>query len=63
MTTCNPHFKPPEAAFNHAIEVGALSTDPTHPDYAGNYMYMHTAAGNVDVFKHIDTRQYLYVGE
>ena len=56
-------FLPSDQAFERAIAAGVLSENPRSPLYAGNYMYMHTAAGNVDVFKHIDTRQYLYVGE
>jgi hypothetical protein len=56
-------FKNPEEAFQHAIDVGALSTDPASPEYAGHYRYMGTQDNSVDAFKRIDTRQYLYVGE
>jgi hypothetical protein len=50
----------PEQAFDHAIEVGLLTTSPDCPDYAGNYMYMYTADG-LDYFKHIDTREYIRI--
>ena len=51
-------FRDSEAAFEEAIAKGRLSDDPNAFEYAGNYMYMGTAYG-VDLFKHIDTRQYL----
>ncbi len=51
-------FKNSHEAFEHAIREGRLSTDKTQPNYAGNYMYMHTDPDGHDAFKNIDTRRY-----
>ena len=47
----------PRAAFEDAIRVGRLSTDPDAVNFAGKYMYMHTTGG-VDHFKNSLTRRY-----
>lgn len=51
-------FRDAQEAFTDAIAKGVLSTNPLAPNYAGNYMYMHTELG-ADAFKHVDTRRYL----
>lgn len=51
-------FKDSDQAFDDAIRAGRLSDDESRSDYAGNFMYMGTHAG-VDLFKNIDTREYL----
>jgi hypothetical protein len=48
-----------EHAFNAAIACGRLSSDPLAPNYAGLYMYMGTNEDDLDLFKHIETREYL----
>jgi hypothetical protein len=58
----------PDIAFNNAILCGALSADKNEVNYAGNYMYMHTLTSkmcdivNTDLFKHVDTREYIKSG-
>ena len=68
--TTDLHHRDPQDAFEHAIEVGTLSTTPTDPNYVGDYMYMYSdrypidaivEAETADYFKHIDTRSYLAV--
>ena len=63
-----PTFRDAQQAFRDAIANGRLSDDPTAANYAGRYMYMHTqqqpplmgrSAAQRDLFKHIDTREYL----
>ncbi len=54
-------FRNPNEAFEQAIAKGILSVDQTKPNYAGNYMYMHTDEQG-DAFKHIDTRKYIFTG-
>jgi hypothetical protein len=58
-------FIEPEVAFNHAINHGILSSNPTAENFAGNFMYMGTYAyGPVirkDSFKNIATRKYLHI--
>jgi len=49
----------PDRAFNQAIEIGVMSTDPESPHFAGNFMYMFTKA-RCDYFKHKVTRRYFY---
>ena len=51
-------YKESSQAFEEAIAAGRLSDKPAANNYAGHYMYMGTHDG-VDLFKHIDTRQYL----
>ena len=53
-------FVNPRSAFEHAIAVGVLNTDPTSPMYAGNWMYMHTGDDG-HAFKNIMTRRYISV--
>ena len=52
-------YNDPKQAFDIAIAEGRLSTCPTHPRYAGKYMYMGTLENGRDTFKHIETRQYI----
>ena len=51
-------FRDSRTAFDEAIAAGRLSADQEATNYAGHYMYMGTQNG-IDLFKHIDTRQYL----
>lgn len=51
-------FKDSKEAFQEAIAQGRLSTHSTDDNWAGNYMYMGTTESS-DMFKHIDTREYL----
>ena len=51
-------FKDSAQAFDEAIAANRLSTNQAASHYAGHYMYMGTENG-IDLFKHIDTRQYL----
>ena len=53
-------FRNAQNAFNDAIAGGYLSVNPQAANYAGRYMYMHSLPG-ADLFKHVDTRQYLDV--
>ncbi len=53
-----PTFKDPEQVFDEAVAAGRLSDTPGTDNYAGRYMYMGTWDG-IDMFKHINTRQYL----
>jgi hypothetical protein len=48
-----------QAAFNKAIQTGRLSGHPSAANYVGNYMYMGTNEADKDLFKHIDTREYI----
>lgn len=48
--------------FEKAIKQGRLSSGPTDPNYAGNYMYMGIHGGAAR-FKHRMTREYLTVPE
>jgi hypothetical protein len=57
----NVVFENPQDMFNLAIERGVLSTSPNMPNYAGNYMYMHSDTQGRVHFKHIDTRRYIYL--
>ncbi len=55
-----------KAAFDHAIDTGALSADPSAEHYAGHWMYMATTTPEgtgveVDLFKNIDSRRYIEV--
>ena len=56
-----PTFRDPQAAFQRAIDAGALSTDPDAADYVGEYMYMYSPDDGRDAFKHIETREYIFV--
>ena len=56
----------PQTAFDDAIAVGRLSTDPQAEKwgghYAGAYMYMGSFMDGlrlIDTFKHMVTRRYL----
>ena len=51
-------FRDPQDAFSEAVYTGRLSVYKEAPNYVGNFMYMGTRNG-VDLFKHIETRQYL----
>ena len=53
-----PTFRDANHAFDDAIAAGRLSSNPVDANYAGNFMYMGTCGAN-DLFKNIDTRQYL----
>jgi hypothetical protein len=44
--------------FDKAIKEGRLSADKSHPNYAGNYMFMGIHGGAA-MFKHRTTRDYL----
>lgn len=48
-----------QLAFEAAIASGRLSNDTSADNYAGKYMYMGTNANDDDLFKHINTREYL----
>jgi len=48
----------PQTAFEDAIVQGRLNPHKGAPNYAGDYMYMGTREDR-DLFKHIDTREYL----
>jgi len=52
-------YRDPRHAFNDAIAIGRLSVVESEPNYAGHYMYMGTDSDGIDLFKHIDTREYL----
>tara|TARA_R100000306_G_scaffold31489_1_gene33577 strand:+ start:448 stop:657 length:210 start_codon:yes stop_codon:yes gene_type:complete len=50
-----------EKAFDQAIDSGHLGdTEEGVTPYAGDYMYMYSL-GDMDYFKHIDTRKYWHV--
>jgi len=46
-------------AFDQAIEDSRLSSEPSSPRYAGNFMYMYHDVSGMAQFKHRDTREYL----
>ena len=46
-------------AFEKAITSGRLSDQQQLPTYAGRFMYMGTTDSGRDLFKNIDTREYL----
>jgi len=46
-------------AFDKAIASGRLSVFHGDWNYAGDYMYMGVGAGDVDLFKHKITRNYI----
>lgn len=52
-------FFDPFERFEKAIKEGRLSDNESDTNYAGQYMYMGTDVHGTDLFKHIDTRQYL----
>ena len=52
-------FQKPDLAFAEAIRVGRLTENPKDKNFAGNYMYMGTDDKDDDLFKNIETRQYL----
>ena len=54
----SPEYNDPAEAFDQAIRDHRLSDIPASPLYAGHFMYMGTTAGK-DLFKNIDTREYL----
>lgn len=49
---------PPIPVFERAIREDRLSSNPHSDLYAGNFVYMGTMAGK-DLFKNVDTREYL----
>ena len=67
MFDTNPIFRDSREAFEAAIKSGALSDEPSHPMYAGHFMYMHTTVlpgpdvRATDDFKHVLTREYIHV--
>ena len=48
-----------DRAFNQAIDDNRLSEYQSDDNYVGDYMYMYTDDNNKDIFKNINTRQYL----
>ena len=48
-----------QEVFRNAINNCILSSNPSKPNYAGNFMYMHSQ-DNIDYFKHKLTRRYGY---
>lgn len=56
-------FRDSNEAFADAIKAGRLSDFRLAANYAGKYMYMGTNEAGEDLFKHIDTRQYLPVAQ
>ena len=56
-TEFKPDFIDSNKAFEWAIKRGILSDDETKPNFAGNFMYMHSQSG-IDYFKNINTRKY-----
>ena len=51
-------FRNAQEAFEDAIKSGLLSPNEQSRYFAGRYMYMGSRDGG-DLFKHIDTREYL----
>ena len=58
MTNLLNTQRQPQDAFEDAIAEDRLSLLKDAPDWAGNFMYMGTKNGR-DLFKHIDSREYL----
>ncbi len=58
MEYVKPTFRPPDDAFEFAINTGRLSNDKNADNYVGHYMYMGTW-NELDKFKNINTRQYI----
>lgn len=52
-------FRDAEEAFNDAIKSGRLSASRFPANSAYRFMYMGTDAKGKDLFKNIDTREYL----
>ena len=50
-------------AFNDAIRRGFLSETPGTPNYAWDFMYLHSedSPRSEDAFKHVGTHRYLWV--
>ncbi len=60
MNTFN--YKDSQKAFETAIKLKELNTDPKSERYAGNWMYMHSSLdGTIDYFKNILYRNYIEV--
>jgi hypothetical protein len=53
----------PKQAFDAAIQLGTLSTDPKDAHYAGAFMYMFTDPKRGHAFKNINQRFYVYTGD
>lgn len=53
------NYQNSQLAFEAAIASGRLSADTSAGNYAGLYMYMGTNDNDNDLFKHINTREYL----
>lgn len=53
----NPDFIDSTQAFDEAIEQEILSANESEPNFAGNFMYMHSKEG-IHYFKNINTRKY-----
>ena len=58
-TKQNWTYNDPTEAFNRAIAQGRLSESTMSDRYAGDFMYMGTDSAGRDLFKHIDTREYI----
>lgn len=56
-------FVNPVEAFEAAIQLGLLSSDPKAENYAGHFMYMGTDSRQGHGFKHIDTRRYAWTNQ
>ena len=56
-TLSKPDFIDSKQAFDEAIKKGILSASESDPNFAGNFMYMHSAEGS-HYFKNINTRKY-----
>lgn len=52
-------FRDPDEAFEDAIKSGRLSASRFPPNSTYRFMYMGTDANGKDLFKNIDTREYL----
>ena len=60
MNTLN--YRDPKTAFDNAIRLKALNTNPKSNRFAGNWMYMYSSDdGNIDYFKNILYRNYIEV--
>ena len=56
-----PLFRDHKEAFENALKSVFLRNDENSELYVGNWMYMHTEPNGFDAFKHIITREYIYV--
>jgi hypothetical protein len=56
-TLSKSDFIDSKQAFNEAIEKEILSAKESDPNFAGNFMYMHSKE-DIHYFKNINTRKY-----